>query len=693
MKRKIALMKHQFSIKKLAAKCAAFALLAAACPSAPAVEMEYSLQYKPVFENKNINLPALKYDGAPADMSQWKRAQKPISDDADAETVLETYTAPDGKFAIEQTVIRYKKYPFIEWKTRIKNPSNELSGLVEDIKVLSVSMKNKFTPLRSKSGMQIRYLKGANTSLYEFIENTFYLEDAESNKKFELVNSMVGLSCANFMPYFAADFTHFDGLNIAVGWPGSWKASFTHEARKVSFDVGLPKSKFRLDPGEKTSLPSILIMYRKDMPIAQAQNVWRKFILNYKTPKENGKPLITPIQAGAGGSLPTSSILKVAETIKKHKIPVDMLAVDAGWFGGYHKPTDKSTLGDWSRLGGNWNTNTFFHPNGLKPASDAARALGLKFSLWVEIERADKDAPQAKEFENLFLKFVPGNNQMLYMGTKEGWQYAFDTLCKIIDEHGVDVWRLDDNLGLFHRNLDILDAQRPDRTGLANAKQNTALLKLWDRLKKKYPKIQFDVCSAGGKRLDYESLTRAFAVWRSDSQCFPYKETGEANQIETFYLQYWLPSHSGGTGGALTDEYKQLSGISSGYHINFGIAKNDETALLAKRYCALARRVQKYIVHNFYRLTAHPENFANWCAWQGHDPEKNEGYITAFRREVSDADFLRVAPKEIDPSANYELEDKNGKKTVIKGADLQDFKIVLPRRSAALYFYKKLADK
>jgi len=653
-----------------------------------ALSYAHAVDYKPLFDKPYTNLPALSYGGKKADLKTWGFSEKPLYDNADATAVLQTRTSPDGKFAIEQTLIRYKKYPFVEWKTRVKNPSDEISDLVENIEVFAFRMPNKHEPLRSRNGVRVRYLKGADTSIYEFIEDTYYLENWESYKKFELINEN-GLGSANHMPYFAMDFSETWGLNVAIGWAGNWKASFDYEETRFIFGAGLPKSKFRLDPKEETSLPSILVMYRKDMKIEPAMNVWRKFILENKTPRENGKPLITPIQTSMGGNATAEYMADAVNRIIREKLPIEMVGIDAGWYGGYHKPKAPGMFGDWGINTGNWDVNTYRHPNGLKPFSDLVRSGGMKFSLWIEIERIERLTPQYEKYSNLILKQHPAKG-LLYLGTDEGWKYAFDTLCDIIEKNGVDVWRLDMNLGLnLRKNLEWLDNSRPDRIGLSCAKHTTGLYKLWDELKKKYPNIQFDVCSAGGKRLDYETLSRAFAIWRSDAQCHRDDEVGESSQIQTYYLQSWLPSHSGGNGSQIDDEYKYVSSISSGVMTGLGTLSSDKNVPYVRKYFTLAKRVREYIVHNFYRLTERPEKLDNWCAWQAHDPAKDEGYFIAFRRKLAEDKAIHVRLREIDPKAKYSIEDKNGAVKTVLGEELEEFRIALPPRDYAVYFYKK----
>ena len=42
------------------------------------------------------------------------------------------------------------------------------------------------------------------------------------------------------------------------------------------------------------------------------------------------------------------------------------------------------------------------------------------------------------------------------------------------------------------------------------------LYSLWDRILSAHPGLMIDDCSSGGRRIDLETLSRSFPLWRSD---------------------------------------------------------------------------------------------------------------------------------------------------------------------------------
>jgi hypothetical protein len=42
---------------------------------------------------------------------------------------------------------------------------------------------------------------------------------------------------------------------------------------------------------------------------------------------------------------------------------------------------------------------------------------------------------------------------------------------------------------------------------------------MWDELRQRHPKLTIDNCASGGRRIDLETCSRSYPLWRSDTQC------------------------------------------------------------------------------------------------------------------------------------------------------------------------------
>ena len=556
----------------------------------------------------------------------------------------------------------------------------------------SLILKNNPDNIKSDK-VKIRRLKGAATTMFDFAEETVVLERRPQADSLLLENK-TGYPASVWLPYFGADFDELNGALFAVGGCGNWSALFEIDRRNFSLKIGVPDCDFSLNPEESVSLPSVLVMRRQNMRIDRAQNIWRKFVFEHKTPKDaDGKPVCAPIYTSIGGNIPTEKLVNIADFARVHELPFSMYGVDAGWFGGAHVPKKKGAFGDWMQNAGDWRVNTNVHPQKLLPLAKAANAAGMKFSLWIEIERVMPQTPLWREHPEFLVPSPDNSRAVLNLGDKDAWNYAFETLSNTLEENGADVWRMDSNLpaDTMSAAFDLLDSKSPNRRGIGMLKHAEGVLKLWDALKQKYPQMQFDNCASGGRRLDCESMSRTFVVWRSDSQCWRIDGAAESNQIQTFYLSSWLPSHTGGNGASLDDQYAMASAMNAGFFVSSGALKDASRLPLLREYFGWAQRIRKYIARDFYRLTQAPENFENWCAYQGHDPESGGGFVAAFRRRQSPAGFLRISPRGIDENAVYEIENKDGSKSKISGRDFKDLRIDLPPRDFQFLFYRKTA--
>ena len=648
-------------------------------------------EFSPLFETPEAAEVSLKYGGR--QFAFAAPAETPLEDTPECSAKRLVYTSPDGLVRVEREIRRYKKFPITEFKISLRNVSKtSASKNLSELCVYALSLKNNPDKIGSDC-VKIRRLKGAATTVFDFAEETVVLERRPQADSLLLENK-TGYPASVWLPYFGVDFDGLNGALFAVGGCGNWNALFGIDRRKFSLKIGVPDCDFSLNPEESVSLPSVLVMRRQNMRIDRAQNVWRRFALEHKTPRDaDGKPVLVPIYASIGGNIPTEKLAKFADYARVHKLPLAMYGVDAGWYGGTHVPQKKGGFGDWVERAGDWRVNTNVHPRKLLPLAKTANAAGMKFSLWLEIERVMPQTPLWCEHPE-FLAPVPNNARaVLNLGDKNAWNYAFETLCNALEENGADVWRMDSNLpnDAMRAAFDLLDSKSPNRRGIGMLKHAAGVLKLWDALKLKYPQMQFDNCASGGRRLDYESLARTFAVWRSDTQCWRIDGAAESNQIQNFYLSSWLPSQTGGNGASFEDQYAMASAMNAGFFVSAWCLQDESRLPLLRKYFGWARRIRKYISRDFYRLTQAPEIFENWCAYQGHDPETGEGFVAAFRRRQSPDGFLRISPRGIDENAEYELENRDGLKTKISGRDFKDLRIDLPPRDFQFLFYRKIA--
>jgi alpha-galactosidase len=356
----------------------------------------------------------------------------------------------------------------------------------------------------------------------------------------------------------------------------------------------------------------------------------------------------------------------------------------------------------------------------LKSISDAAHAKGMKFLLWFEPERAVVGTPLTIEHPDWFIGEVTthfeGNTErplvkfrMFDFGNPAARQYMIDAISDLIDKQGIDVYREDCNfaLGPFWEKNDTTDRQ-----GMTQIRYAEGLLKFWDELRRRHPKLILDIVQRG----DLETISRAVDLSRADYPVSPDADPIGA-QVSTEGLAYWRPHFGTLLQVRPNDTYHFRSGMApglafalfnvAGYPNQIGkFIPDDFPYQWMRDMVAQLKIVRPYYYGDYYPLlpcsansgcTTDPskENSAafEWAAWQFNRPEQGDGMVQAFRRDENDEPVRDFRLRGLDPAATYEISNLDTKTPhSISGKDLmqQGLHIEIPeKRGAAIIIYKK----
>ena len=517
------------------------------------------------------------------------------------------------------------------------------------------------------------YTENDTLSATEFSLHQEFLRKGQT-KSFQEIGSR---SSDGMMPFFnlCADNS---GTMLAIGWTGSWRASFTECEEGILASIGLSKTNFYLKKGEKIRTASILTMdYTSEEDFL---NKFRKLIKNHYSHiacTENDKEGLLAYELWGG--LPTEEMLHRMERFKKHNVSFEQTWIDAGWYGQCHNCIDAFN-GDWSQHTGEWEVNLNVHPNGLMDVAKKAEEMKAPLMFWIEPERACPGVPITKTHPEWLLKSDTNDNLILYYGIEEAYQYIFNLVCDYAEKFNMACYRQDFNVKLtdyFEKN------DEENRQGITEIKHIMGVYRLFDELHQKYPKLLIDNCSSGGRRIDIEMLKRAIIFFRSDYQC-EFNLTAEVLQVHNSGVQKYLA-----LSGCTTKMHDKYS-VRSAYSSSFGgafynavfqdmtDAELDSVASLMEEY----KSIRKYFSKNFYNLGSEFLDLTSWTVWRFHDEELDEGIIMAFRRENSPFDkFLVEFEKE------YFV--KNLDTEACEKTDKLDI-ILTEKRSSVIFTYKKV---
>ena len=621
-------------------------------------------------------------------------------------TTLHTAKWRDPKTGLE-CVLELKEYadfPAIEWVVHFRNTGEADTPILEDIRAVDLAggVDHAITLHRSR---------GSSCSKNDFAYSRDVLERGGSIT----MTPVEGRSSTAWLPFFNLveektsgpwiDFLSSKnapeptrGTIIAIGWTGCWSARVDlSQGNVLGVQAGVEKTHLTLHPGEAIRTPSILLLGWQGKPI-DGNNLLRQFILKYHTPRPGGEALVAPICNLTWGGMKSDAHLERIKLYARERLPYDYYWIDAGWYGPADSYSPDEHKGDWAKHVGNWNVNPTAHPNGLRPLSDAIHQAGMKFLLWFEPERAIWGTPLTREHPEWFLgPHQDGANVLFNLGIPEARAWMTQFMSGLIKEHGVDCYRQDFNMDplLLWRAADA-----PDRIGMSEIKHIEGLYAFWDSLLAEHPNLLIDNCSSGGRRIDLEMISRSIALWRSDVQCYPDYDV-ECSQSQTLGLNIWVPLNASGTQVGPGDTYRFRSCLSSG--INFPLYCYEYLHIDPKypyewhrKMMADFLRARPMFTGNFYPLTPFQQSKEAWAGFQCHRPDTNEGVVVAFRREKCLYSAGSVPLNDLDPAAQYELEDADSGERHIESGEML-LKNGLPLtmetpRSSRLVFYKKHVD-
>lgn len=630
--------------------------------------------------------------------------RKTVTREVEGNTTTTTYTLEDG---LKITNVMTKHGDAYEWVNWFENISDKPTHIISDLWDCCVDLPMPYEePLRWTAYQPeltdytaINAPRGSNWKYDEFAsfpeeiqENRFNgCLDVNTEKNYA---SSGGRSSQDNAPFFNV---YKDGIGyiFAIGWTGQWNCSVKRQSNSVTVRTKIEDTHFRVLPGEKFRTSSIVIMPYTGS-VTDGQNKWRKLVKEeFSLIGKDGRDQMGPLCASVWGGMKSSTVIERFDTLIKNEVPFDYLWMDAGWYGSHTAPTPDEFEGDWPEYTGDWTVSPLIHPNGLKDVSKAVHEAGKKFLLWFEPERVRKSTPIAEEHPEYFIfpNWQDENNLLLNLGDNDAWEYCFNTLCKNIDEIGIDCYRQDFNFNpLPYWRL----ADADDRKGITEIKHINGLYKLWDSLLEKYPSLIIDNCASGGRRIDIETLRRSIPLWRSDYQC-PAKTQIEGTQCHHLSFNTWMP-YSGTSSGRIYDTYKFRSAYSPALNVGYTFSEKDsfgndpEKLAWLKSMSEEYLKVRPYMSEEFYPLTEVSDKKDIWSASQFHNAETDEGILLIFRRERSPYETATFDLGRMSPEKDYVLTDAdNGSEIVLSGKELAEngFTVSLKdKASSKIFFYK-----
>lgn len=289
-------------------------------------------------------------------------------------------------------------------------------------------------------------------------------------------------------------------LCCELAYSGNWQMKITphlsQERAALCHEIGLiapqGESVRVLAPGEKVTVPCVHFTLCAQGHEALIHSRHR-FIREQVMPQEDpiGACLIEANHRGYLCDRENEEDIKKDISVAA-KAGVELYVVDAGWYG--KEPNI------WFNNVGDWFAGTWL-PNDLYPIIAHAKSLGLKFGLWMEFEAAGANSEVRKSHPDYFM-------------TRYGQPVADGRALDLSDERVVD-WvekQITDVIGRYQLDMFRIDHNHYLNEGgtreVGGYVENVMwrymdhLYAMLERITKRFPKVSFQNCAAGGGRLD-----------------------------------------------------------------------------------------------------------------------------------------------------------------------------------------------
>lgn len=372
------------------------------------------------------------------------------------------------------------------------------------------------------------------------------------------------------------------------------------------------------------------------------------------------------------------------------KVGAEAFIIDAGWY----CPLGTASQ-EWFPRVGDWEAN---NPSDISKVRDYAHSKGMLFGLWASIEQMMSKSKIYSERSAWLTKTYDGEETtVLDFSNPEVVKHIEKVFDKLVNEYGIDLFRLDYNVGGF--NVHFRNELGED--GCARYYDN--LYKMFNTLRKRYPDVVFENCASGGMRTDLGIMENFTHTWVSDHQIAP-----RSVQITNGMTMVLPPERVDRlASGMNSHKYGTLDLIIR--HTLFGRPSTNDYNILGTQFNPNQIEFVRHC-YDIFKTVIRP--FAPSGKIYHHTPEayatqtkgtiilerssetKDAGVIGIFRLCGDNSDFTVVYPRGIRIDAEYEVTFDNSSSTIkLSGYEMinNGLRISIPNNlSSELIIYKQI---
>jgi alpha-galactosidase len=478
-------------------------------------------------------------------------------------------------------------------------------------------------------------------------------------------------------PFFVLRNNLFGGHCVChLAWSGNWRTSFSADQAVLQGRVCLrwsvepsaaPPMRV-LDPGEEVPAPDVHFGLSHGDFDEAVQDLHSHLRANVLPRVGDGRqPVILNHWSYMEHEMSEERLF--AEVDLAAAVGAELFMVDAGWFG------DRET--DWAASTGDWRAGNRL-PRDLFPVFERAREKGLLCGLWVEAESAGKSSRLAAEHPDWFIaRYGSPVERILDLGKPEVAHYIESEIVRIVERYRLDMFRLDHNVYPMEGGFSL----RHGREENTLWRSVQAIYGIIDRVRARFPRLQWENCAGGGGRTDIGMMGRATTTWVSDWMKMP-RTVRILNGMSIALPPEYIDRLFGaiGEGAYRGNAETQLHAAVLAHPTLSGL-----TPSLAEANPALLDLVRKYVgiykefirpFHRDARVYHHtPEvpgvDGRGWCALEYAAPDRRRAVAGVFRLADAECDTWRLRFRGLDPARTYTVVMEPGSATwSARGIDL-----------------------
>ena len=430
-----------------------------------------------------------------------------------------------------------------------------------------------------------------------------------------------------------------------------------------------PRSfEYVLEPGDCFETPEAVMTY-SHRGFNGMSNQMHEFVREHIVRgdwKKKDRPILLNSWEASYFDINEHKLLSLAKAGKE--VGIELFVMDDGWFG--ERNDDTSSLGD-------WDVNHKKLPHGLNGLCEKIKKLGLMFGIWVEPEMISVNSKLYKEHPDWAIG-IPNaphsegrNQRILDLTRTEVQDYVIEKMTEVFSSADISYVKWDMNRTFSDYYSSALSSERQ---GEVSHRYVLGLYRCMKELTKRFPKILFEGCAAGGNRFDLGILSYFPQIWASDDTdawCRVKIQNGYSYGYPMSTVTAHVsscPNHQTLRITPLETRFNVASFGVLGYECNFCDMKKEELELI-KQQITLYKEWRHYLQWGrFYRGRNLGVNHMEWTC-VSEDGKRAVGMIMQALAEPNTR-FQDYRAKGLNPETMYHFCNRELKYNIKEFGDL-----------------------